>query len=60
MKGTNLTARGQSPGPGHYDQKVHGRNAPRGLVLPRRPESAPAKGRGTPGPGQYENVLSHK
>jgi len=26
-------------------------------VLPRRPESAPAKGRGTPGPGQYNENL---
>ena len=60
MKGTSMTARGSSPGPGSYNQKVHGKTAPRGLVLPRRPESAPAKGRGTPGPGQYENNLSTK
>lgn len=60
MKGMNLTARAATPGPGAYNQKVHGRNAPRGLLLPRRPDSAPARGRGTPGPGQYNDVLSHK
>lgn len=30
------------------------------MVLPRRPDSAPAQGRGTPGPGQYEDVLATK
>lgn len=59
MKGTG-TSRAATPGPGAYDQKVHGRNAPRGLLVPRRPESAPAHGRGTPGPGQYNDVLTHK
>jgi hypothetical protein len=54
------SGRGATPGPGAYEQKVQGRNAPRGLLLPRRPESAPAKGRGTPGPGQYNDVTSHK
>jgi len=60
LKGTNMASRNNTPGPGQYEQKVHGRTAPRGLVLPRRPESAPAKGRGTPGPGQYEDVNCHK
>jgi len=49
-----------TPGPGAYEQKVHGRNAPRGLVVPRRPDSAPVRGRGTPGPGTYEQGLSTK
>lgn len=29
-------------------------------MCPRRPDSAPACGRGTPGPGQYEDILKHK
>lgn len=48
------------PGPGTYDPKAQGKCAPRGLVVPRRPDSAPACGRGTPGPGAYEHVLAHK
>lgn len=49
-----------TPGPGAYEQKVHGKTAPRGVMCPRRPDSAPVRGRGTPGPGQYQDVLSHK
>lgn len=49
-----------TPGPGAYDQRVHGKTAPRGVMCPRRPDSAPVRGRGTPGPGQYNDVLSHK
>ena len=60
LKGSKNSGRGATPGPGAYEQKVQGKNAPRGLVLPRRPESAPVKGRGTPGPGQYNDVISHK
>lgn len=55
-----MTARAATPGPGAYNQKVHGRNAPRSVMCPRRPDSAPVKGRGTPGPGQYENPLTTK
>lgn len=56
----SMTARGATPGPGNYEQKVHGKAAPRAVMCPRRPESAPATGRGTPGPGQYENSLFTK
>lgn len=55
-----MVSRVGTPGPGAYEQKVHGKNAPRGVMCSRRPDSAPVKGRGTPGPGQYENSLSTK
>ncbi|CAI2363649.1 unnamed protein product [Moneuplotes crassus] len=59
-KNTNKKYKVTSPGPGAYNHKTQGRNAPRGLLIPRRPESAPSKGRGTPGPGQYTTNLYTK
>ena len=42
-----------TPGPGNYKPSdgLTKKAAPRGLMVPRRPDSAPALGRGTPGPG---------
>lgn len=59
-KGNLPNSRQATPGPGTYEQKVHGKTAPRGLLVPRRPDSAPAYGRGTPGPGQYNDTLTTK
>lgn len=51
-----------TPGPGNYTIEGHPtkNSAPRGLLVPRRPDSAPAKGRNTPGPGAYNTVMADK
>lgn len=59
-KVSDMLGRIATPGPGTYEQKVQGKSAPKAVLVPRRPDSAPARGRGTPGPGQYEDILSHK
>jgi len=43
------------PGPGNYTIEGHPTKtaAPWGLMIPWWPDSAPARGRNTPGPGAY-------
>jgi hypothetical protein len=55
-------AKNGTPGPGNYTIEGHPtkNSAPRGLLVPRRPDSAPVKGRNTPGPGTYSAGLSNK
>lgn len=51
-----------TPGPGNYNINGHytKNTAPRGLLVPRRPDSAPVKGRNTPGPGAYNSSMKDK
>jgi hypothetical protein len=35
-------------------------NAPRSVLTSRRPNTAPIRGRDSPGPGQYNHTLRHK
>jgi len=51
-----------TPGPGNYTIEGHPtkNQAPWGLLVPRRPDSAPARGRNTPGPGAYNTVMVDK
>jgi len=53
--GMHLSKAFTNPGPGSYDAKVIiGNDGPKKSMTSRRPDSASAAGRDTPGPGTYE------